>query len=206
MNVFAYVKLWCAASMLLSVVLLMVLVGVQVMAPRIMSSSYSLYDAQQSAPARPWLQKRKQQDHVMVPRSFGGADIESPATLDVAQPGQPGRYLLPADAAGATDLHLASYIIEFLVSCNQTYVALQGLLLIAMLTLYFAEISKLPRISIIVTTLTESVEPVAEFLVMLVPLVVSLAIVGCMTVGGKLRPAVRWSIDAGMNSSTQAKH
>jgi hypothetical protein len=40
------------------------------------------------------------------------------------------------------------------------------------------------RIRIIVATLTESIVPVAEFLIILIPMVVSLAVVGCMTTGG----------------------
>jgi hypothetical protein len=46
------------------------------------------------------------------------------------------------------------------------------------------------RIRIIVATLTESIVPVAEFLIILIPMVVSLAVVGCMTTGGvqPLRP------------------
>jgi hypothetical protein len=76
---------------------------------------------------------------------FGGADLEMQGHLSVSHPGQPGRYLLPDDRTGASGFYLATYVIQLLVSFNQSYVALQGLLLIAMLVLYFSEIASLPR-------------------------------------------------------------
>lgn len=143
-----------------------------------------------------------------VSDGFAGAAMpaQPSVSLRAAPPGSPGRFLLPPDAAGSAELNTATFVIRLSVALDQTYIALQGLLLLALVGFYFAELAHLPRIAIIVESLTGSLGPMGEFLLVAVPLLVCLAVVGCAA-GGAPRIALPSSLPGGMDgASCVARH
>lgn len=124
---------------------------------------------------------------LQVPDGFAGSELSArrprPA-IRAPGPRDPGRYLLPEDTRGLTLISRAAFVVRLLVQLNNAYVAQHGVVLIALILLIFAHLAELPRIRTIVVTLAESVVPVLEFCAVMVPVVLCLAVSGCLTVGG----------------------
>lgn len=58
LNVTTLLRLACCAVMAASGLMLLAMIGTQQLLPQLLRRSYPVYDAQESAPARPWLLSR----------------------------------------------------------------------------------------------------------------------------------------------------
>lgn len=140
--------------------------------------SYDVYDAQQYAPARPFLSSKR-------PLSAdASSQPASPFPLP-PYPGGPDRWRLEDDPTGMDQLGRAMEQMNHISQLVIQTKSLQGLNILLLVLRMFKLWSALPRLRLITITLAASVAPLAEFFLVLSAVVVLLSALGHIEFGGR---------------------